>query len=389
MVGVLVAGYLVLRLLLLARVLLVPLLVALLLVYLLNPIVGALHRLGLPRPVGAAVAALTTLGLLGVSVVLLAPVLVVQLQSVLATLPSDLDALEAQIDEAARSLGLGVNVDLDGAAVQRWLTTEGNRGLLLGSFTTAGTVALNAAGALILSLAGVVLALFVLSDLPRLQRAVLSLVPPAHRREVSEVAGEVGRTVGRFLRGQMLVAAFVGAASAFALWLIGLPLWLLVGVVAGVTNLVPFIGPFVGGALAVVIALFDGNLSQAVWAAVAVLIVQQIESHAVAPLVMGKAVQLHPTAVMLVILLGGSLAGLMGLLLAVPLAASSRVVARHLWRRSVPYVGDTTLLSAAQPDADEATGSQGSDDLAGPAPQPPDVLHVSSPADERSTARSP
>jgi len=346
-VGIVVAGYLLLRLLLVAQVLLAPLLVALVLVYLLNPIVGALHRRGLPRPASTAVAALTALAVLGVGAVVLAPVLVDQFRAALATLPSDLETVEAWIDQAAANLGLDVNVNLDGTAAQRWFADAGNRGLLLGSLTTIGSAAASAAGALIALVAGAILALFVLGDLPGLRRAALGLVPPAHRAEVSEVAGDVGLTVGGFLRGQILVAGFVGIASALALWLVGLPLWLLVGAVAGVTNLVPFVGPFVGGALAVVIALVDGNLSQAVWAAVAVLVVQQVESYAVSPLVMGKVVQLHPAAVILVVLLGGSLAGLVGLLLAVPLAASSRVIARHLWHRSVNYAGDSTPRSDA------------------------------------------
>ena len=333
LVGVLAAGYLVLRVLSVVGVLAGPLLVALVVVYLLNPVVAALQRRGMPRPAGTALTAVTGLALLGAAAVALVPALVEQACAALTALPTDLEALEAGIDSLAARLGMPVDVDLDGVGVQRWLAGGENRRLLFGSLSALGSVAAGAAQALVVTVSGVILALFVLADLPRLGRGALALVPPRRRDEVAEVAGQVGRTVGGFLRGQLVVAGFVGVASALALWLIGLPLWLLVGVVAGVTNLVPFVGPFVGGALAVLVALLDGNVGQAVWAAVALLVVQQVESYAVAPLVMGKVVRLHPAAVLLAVLL----AGILGLLVAVPLAASARVVARHLWHRSVDY----------------------------------------------------
>lgn len=192
LVGMLVAGFLLLRLLRLAQVLLAPLLVAVLLVYLLNPVVRALNRRGLPRPAGTALAALVVLVVLAVGAVLLVPVLLEQVRAALAALPTDLEALEARLDRAAARLGLGVDVDLDGVAVQAWLADAGNRRLLFGSLSTVGSVLASAAEVLIAVLAGSVLALFVLSDLPGLRQAVLSVVPPARRGEVAEVAGEVG-----------------------------------------------------------------------------------------------------------------------------------------------------------------------------------------------------
>jgi predicted PurR-regulated permease PerM len=83
----------------------------------------------------------------------------------------------------------------------------------------------------------------------------------------------IGQAVGGFFRGQLLVAMFVGVASSIGLWAIGLPFWLLVGMVAGVFNLVPLVGPFIGGGLAVVIALISGQPLKAVWAAVVLLVV--------------------------------------------------------------------------------------------------------------------
>jgi len=116
------------------------------------------------------------------------------------------------------------------------------------------------------------------------------------------------------------------------LWLIDLPFWLLIGMIAGFFNLVPLIGPYIGGVPAVLIALTTAQPSTAIWAALVLLIVQQIDNHFISPLVMKRAVKLHPVVVMVVLLLGGSLFGFFGLLVAVPATAAIKIVLSHLWR---------------------------------------------------------
>lgn len=337
-VGMLVLGYLLVRLVGYVRVLLIPLLAAGVVVYLLNPIVGWLHRRGLPRVLGAAVAYLAALAVLGGGLVLAGPMLAEQVRAAVAALPTDLETAEAEAQLLADRLGVSVDVDFDGSRVQQWLLD--NRDDVVRSLTGLGSATASVLSSLAVALIGAVAAFYVLVDLPRLGSACLALVPPPRRAEVTDVARAVSTTVGGFLRGQLLVAGFVGVASALVMWLIGLPLWLLVGLVAGVTNLVPFIGPFIGGGLAVVIALVNGEPLLALWAVLAITVVQQVESHVVSPLVMGRTVQLHPVVVMLAVLLGGSLAGFLGLLVAVPIAASLRILLRHLWQQESSYSDD-------------------------------------------------
>ena len=117
MVGLLLAGYLALRALSVGQVLLAPLLVAPVVVYLLHPVVGALQRRGVPRPAGTALTAVTGLGLLTVTVAVLAPPLVEQARAGVEALPSDLEALEARIDSLAGRLGVPVDVVLLGGSL--------------------------------------------------------------------------------------------------------------------------------------------------------------------------------------------------------------------------------------------------------------------------------
>lgn len=337
-VGILLLGYLVLRLLEQARVVMAPLLVALVIVYLLKPVVGWLERRGVPRGVGTAIAYFGVASILAGLSAVFGPVLFAQARDLAGELPTDLEALQRRGEEAASRVGLDVQLNIDGEQVQEWLGD--NRDTLVRSLSGIGSATASVVSALIVVVVGPVLAFYLLVDLPRLGRVALALVPPRNRAEVGQVATAMGQTVGGFLRGQLIVATFVGVASAAALWLVGLPLWLLVGVIAGVTNLVPFVGPFIGGGVAVLIALANGNLAQAAWAALAIFVVQQVESHVVSPLVMGKAVRLHPGAVILAVLLGGSLAGILGLLIAVPLLASLRVLFSHVWTSRVVHGED-------------------------------------------------
>jgi predicted PurR-regulated permease PerM len=186
-----------------------------------------------------------------------------------------------------------------------------------------------------------------LVDLPKVQRATMSLIPLRRRGEVRSVLEKMGRALGGYFRGQLLVAAFVGVASMLGLYLVGLPYWALVGAVAGLFNLIPLIGPFIGAVPALFIAFttsdtggllhLDPGWPMALGASIALLIVQQIDNHIISPNVMARTVKLHPVTVMLGLLIGGTLAGLVGMLLTVPVIASVKIVLLHLWDSRVHW----------------------------------------------------
>ena len=164
------------------------------------------------------------------------------------------------------------------------------------------------------------------------QRGLAALIPEPRRAEILDMGREVGRAVGGFFRGQLLVATFVGVASAIGLSLVKLPFAVLVGLTAGIFNLVPLIGPFIGAIPAVFIGLLSGHPIRALYAVLVLLVVQQIDNHLVSPTVMGRTVRLHPIVVMLSLLAGGAVAGVFGMLLVIPGVAAVKVVATHLMR---------------------------------------------------------
>ena len=159
--------------------------------------------------------------------------------------------------------------------------------------------------------------------------------------------------IGGYFRGQLAVAIVVGIMASIGMLIIDLPFWLIVGMIAGLFNMIPLIGPWVGAVPGIVIAVTTGGgVGKAIAVAVVMAIVQQIDNHFISPIVMQRAVKLHPAAVMMALLAGGTIGGFFGLLVAVPTAAVLKILLGHLWRTYVlgePF--DTQLVITDAEDA--------------------------------------
>lgn len=144
--------------------------------------------------------------------------------------------------------------------------------------------------------------------------------------KISYVFRIIHEVFGKYLRGQLLEAFFVGVLSAIALTIVGIDYAFVIGIIAGICNMIPYVGPVVGTVLAAIIGLLSGNPFKILYAIIAMLVVQQIDNNLLAPKIVGESVGLHAVFTMLAILIGGNVGGLLGMLLAVPLAASFKVL---------------------------------------------------------------
>lgn len=333
-----------------------PLLLATVIVYLLSPVVAALERRGVPRWLGALVAYLATLVALVAVTALLMPMLVTQLQTFSDRLPELLAGFGADLEQRLGPLGIDVPVGqtIDVSAVQANVERAlqgGGLAAVAGLLGGLSGLALGLLQTVIVFTLGPVIGFYVLIDLPRLASWVQTLIPPQHRAEAVEVGSKLHVVVGGFIRGQLLVALFVGVAASLGLAIVGLPFWLLVGVTAGVTNVIPLLGPFVAGVLGVSIALVSDGLGLAALVLVVLLVVQQLDNQVISPLVMGRNVRLHPLVVLLALVIAGTVYGVLGLLIAVPSVAAVSVLARHLWETRVPWATIPPALGPATPRA--------------------------------------
>ncbi|MCA1726610.1 MAG: AI-2E family transporter [Actinobacteria bacterium] len=356
LIGLAILAYLTLRYVVYpVRVIFPPLVVALVLVYLLNPIVRRLEpRIG--RLLGALITYLFFLAIVVVGLRFLIPAIGDQVGEFAKSVPKLLARAQANLQDLADRLG----IDFDAGSVVGGLSPEGSGGEFIASIFSVTAGVLHAAVVFIL---GPILAFYLLVDLPKIQRGVQALIPARRRAEVEGVLEKMGRALGGFFRGQLLIALFVGLASMLALYIVGLPYWALVGMIAGLFNLIPLVGPFLAAIPALFIAFttpdsggllaLDPGLPLAVGAGLGLLTVQQIDNHIISPNVVARTVKLHPVTVMLGLLVGGTLLGLWGMLLAVPTIAAIKILLLHYWdtRMQWPPPAPEEDVAATPPEA--------------------------------------
>ncbi|HEX6302121.1 MAG TPA: AI-2E family transporter [Acidimicrobiia bacterium] len=349
-VGLIVLGWVFLIIGEAIRVIWLPLAFAAGLVFLLEPVVKVFVRLHVPRPVGAILAMLVLLALIVAVGALVWPTVQQQGAELIQQLPDLYVSVVDWLREVAVTLGLNIDDFLSQEAIEEWLRDPANQetiqGLLFGFGAGAGVVIRGVAETIAVLGLAPVLAIYLLIDLNRFKKNTFELMPPGHRNEIAYVSGEVGTALGSFVRGQLLVSLIVGIVSSVGMWAIDLPFWLLIGIIAGFLNLIPFVGPVVGGALAALVALLNSDPWQAIWAVLIMIAVQQLDNHLITPMIQRARVNLSPLVIVLALIVGGALAGLLGVLVAIPATAAIRIVVGHLWR--------TRILGQSWEEASEA-----------------------------------
>jgi len=337
-----------------------PFLFSALLAYLFDPVVDRLERRGLGRTASVCIVFMMVLLLLLIVPLVLVPLLENQVRELAATVPRLVDWLSATLLPWLQT-HLGVDPELlDMAALkealaEHWREAGGVAAQVVRYATRSGFAV---AG----WLAGVVLVpvvtFYLLRDWDALVARVQDLLPRTVESQVSALAREIDATLGAFLRGQLIVMIALGAFYAVGLWLVGLKLALLIGLVAGLVSFVPYLGVIVGVASAGIAMLVQSGQPLDIAAVVAVFVVGQLlEGFLLTPILVGDRIGLHPVAVIFAIMAGGQLFGLVGILLALPSAAVIAVLLRWAHREyktSEVYRGDaaspTTARAPPEPD---------------------------------------
>ncbi|RLE16116.1 MAG: hypothetical protein DRJ28_02300 [Actinobacteria bacterium] len=314
------------------RVILAPLLLAVVILYVLNPLVSWLAGRGVPRVIGAMIGFLVFFSAVSLLAVVIFPDIRSQAEAFIAKFPTLYDQSVADLEGLLSSAGFDSVAIINYDQLLEYINDPENRSTLISIlFDQLGTVTSGIFEFILVFLVGPVVAFYFLIDLPVVQQRLVDAFPEDRRAEASHVGRQLNTAIGGFLRGQLVVAVIVGVMLSFGYWVIGLEFWLLIGLVGGVLNIVPFLGPWVGGFLGVLVAITTADVSTAMWAIVVAVIVQQIDNNFVSPSVLKATVRLHPAVTLLSLILGGALAGLWGVVIAVPLAAAIKIVLGHWW----------------------------------------------------------
>ncbi|SEN34252.1 Predicted PurR-regulated permease PerM [Mesobacillus persicus] len=172
---------------------------------------------------------------------------------------------------------------------------------------------------------------FMFKDGHKLKDAIAKFIPVSYRSQGVETLEGTAKTLSAYIQGQITVALFVGTLSFIGFLIVGLEYALVMALIVAVTNIIPYVGPIIGGAPAVIVALFDSP-TKAFLVLVVIVIAQQLEGNLLSPLILGKSLDTHPATIVILLLVAGNLAGLLGMVLAVPTYAVAKTIVLNVVR---------------------------------------------------------
>jgi predicted PurR-regulated permease PerM len=288
---------------------------------------GLMQRLRLPLPASLAIVVLAVIGLFAGVAALVGPRLADDIGAFWQLLPQSF----AQLKAILQRYGLG------------YLLTRPELAAQLG---TAASALLDVARQSLNYLLGLlfvlIIAVFLAIEPALYAGGVLKLVPPARRQRFRQVLARLGRALWRWALGELAAAAIIGTTTAVGLWLLGVPFALLLGLLAGVLNIIPFLGPVLAAIPAVAIALAQSP-SDAVYVVGLIIVLQHIEGYVVLPLILERAVSLPPALTLLAVVMLGMVFGFLGAFLAAPLLLVAIVLVQALYVEDV--LGDRAELA--------------------------------------------
>lgn len=330
--------FLVVTLVLLATVYLLapilsPFLVGALLAYLCDPVADRLEAMGCSRTTAVLIVFTGLTAVMVALLLLLLPKLTHQIRVMIGLVPSGLVLVEQQLlPWFETNLGIDTSA-FQFATVRDWLVQDWQQAgdvmkQLLGGITRSGVAAALWLTNLVLI---PVVTFYLLRDWDLMIARLHRLLPRNIEGRVSLWARECDEVLGAFMKGQLIVMMALGAIYAIGLWLVGLQLALLIGMLAGLASIVPYMGFIIGFAAAAIAALIQfQDPTVLLWVGAVFAVGQALEGMVLTPLLVGDRIGLHPVAVIFAIMAGGQLAGFVGVLLALPVAAVIMVLLRHL-----------------------------------------------------------
>ncbi|MFN4214906.1 MULTISPECIES: AI-2E family transporter [Exiguobacterium] len=315
----------------------VPLILAGLFFYFLVGIVDYLEKRSGKRGVSVAITLTSLLLIITIVFSVLGPLLVEQVTSLVNALPSIAKELQVQIFAVRDSL-------MENEFLSRFVNENDDMFTEFTNNVTAylgdifGNVA-SSVGRLVGFITSAVITIvvipfmliYMLLDGKRLPDSIVKWLPKSYESETRKILNDMHTTVKNYVHAQLLVAFFVGITSLIGLWIVGVDYAILLALFMMVTNIIPYVGPFLGAAPAVVVAFIQEPI-MAVWVIIVIIIVQQIESNVISPLIQGKSLKVHPLTIIIVLLVAGNLAGIIGMLIAVPTYAVAKVVVQNIVR---------------------------------------------------------
>ncbi|MBC1419780.1 AI-2E family transporter [Listeria fleischmannii] len=326
-----------------------PILVSGFLFYMFNPLVLFLEKRKVPRLLSVILIFIAFIAIVVLAVVQIGPVLTDQITELAKAIPGYWSDFEKWLGGITKNPPLN-DFDIKGELEKANISVP----KILNSVLNGVTAGIGAIASFLTSFVMILVTvpfilLYMFKDGHRFMDSVEKFFPKVIRPDAKKIIQEMNKTLSSYISSQALDCLFVGIFTFIGYLIIGQPYGLLFALIAGVTNIIPYLGPVIGAAPAVIVALFTSPF-QALLVIIVVVIVQQIDGNVLQPLIMGRSLKIHPLTIIVILLVAGNLAGLLGMILGVPLYAVVKTVIVNIVKLIQLRRGD----KKAPPDDDES-----------------------------------
>jgi predicted PurR-regulated permease PerM len=311
------------------KTVLLPFIYAVIIVYILRPLVNRIEAIGIPRIWSVVISYLIVFIIIGLLALYIVPILVAEATAFFANFPDYLLSLRHFIErlteqyQALKGTEIATVID---STIASFKKLAGEVATGIAAFT------INIFGGIFNLVLGPILAFYILKDLRVIRETLKNLLPSKYQEEGWTVVKKIDIVVSGFLKGQFLVALIVAILAIVSLTILRIDYAFLIGLFIGIFNMIPYFGPIIGAIPAVVVALGKSWLT-AVIVIIVLFAIQQVDSLFISPNIISQQVNLHPVLVIFALLAGGTLFGLPGLLIAIPIAAAGKAVFLHFKER--------------------------------------------------------
>lgn len=299
-----------------------PFFIAMIIAYVLHPVVTLLTKRKVPRTIAVLIIYAVFITLVTVVLVNIIPLMVKQLSELSSQMPHINAKAQQVIDGLSKALPSSIQLGLNDSIS----VLEKRIGETISNFTKNIGSVLNM---LFVALIIPFLIFYILKDFDVFERAIIAYVPRNHRKHTVMMCRDIDTALGSYIRGQFLVCVIIGVLVYVGYWMIGVPYALLLALCVAVFNIIPYLGPYFGAAPALLCAA-TVSLKMMAFVIVINMICQIVEGNIISPQVVGKTLHMHPLSIIFALLVGGKFAGMVGLILAVPVFAVMKVILQHL-----------------------------------------------------------
>jgi len=310
-----------------------PIIITGFLYFLLNPIVNFLQKYKVPKTLAIIIIFVVVIGLIILVIGSVIPMISKQITELFSNIPNYADQAISFFNE------LNDTKQYKWLLNQEYVTMNDITAKLNDFAQTIPSNITNSISAIISTMTNITVTIvtvpfllfYCFKDGNKFPAALSRFFPATYRKEATKILKDTGETLAAYIQGQVMVALFVGTLALIGYWIIGLDYALVMALIVAVTNIIPYVGPLIGGAPAVIIALFTSP-TQALLVIIVITIAQQIEGNILSPLILGKRLDTHPATIIVLLLVAGNLAGILGMILAVPTYAVAKTIVLNINR---------------------------------------------------------